>query len=114
MRGEIFNEFLEFSAENVGPEAAATMTTREGTRAAAGYEPARHYELDELVHLADQLAMMRREPRRAVLASFGAHLFQYFAALYPTFLDGAGSAIGVLAGIESHVHGELKKLYPDA
>jgi Haem-NO-binding len=81
---------------------------------AGGYEAACRYDLAELVHLVDQLATARGEPRAAVLSSFGRHLFRYFAALYPTFLDEAGSALGLLAGIDAYVHGELRKLYPDA
>jgi Haem-NO-binding len=113
MRGEIFNEFLEFAAESIGVDAAGTLVTPAGT-AAGGYEAAGRYDLAELLHLVDQLAAARGEPRAQVLRSFGRHLFRYFAALYPTFLDEAGSALGVLAGIETYVHGELRKLYPDA
>jgi hypothetical protein len=113
MRGEIFNEFLEFAAESIGPEAAA-LTARDGRRAATAYEVARHYDLAELTHLADQLATTRGVPRGAVLTSFGVHLFRYFAALYPTFLDEAASVVAFLASINTYVHGELRKLYPDA
>ena len=113
MRGELFNEFLEFAVESVGTEAAA-LTTRDGRRAATAYEVERHYDPSELTHLADQLATIRDVPRSTVLTSFGVHLFRYFAALYPTFLDEAASAVAFLASINTYVHGELRKLYPDA
>jgi hypothetical protein len=113
MRGEIFNELLEFAAESVGSGGTLALTTREG-RCVGRYDGARHYDLDELVHLVDQLATARGESRATVLSHFGAHLFRYFAALYPTFLTQASSAIGLLASIDTYVHGELRKLYPDA
>lgn|SRR5262245_31797900 len=111
MRGEILNEFLEFAADRFGSEAAGALTTCTGE---PRYEGARHYELAQLEDLVDQLATAQGESRRAVLANFGVHLFRYFAALYPTFLDEAESAIALLASIDGYVHGELKKLYPDA
>jgi Haem-NO-binding len=115
MRGEIFNEFLEFAAEVIGPDAAAALTTRDGERARPlRYETAGRYDLAELVHLADGVAGVRSESRSAVLTRFGTHLFGYFAALYPTFLDESVSAIGLLSSIDTYVHGELRKLYPDA
>src|SRR5262249_60877190 len=66
------------------------------------------------LRLVGGLAEVAGEPRAALLESFGAPLFRYFAALYPTFVDGAGSALALLAPIDSHIHGELRKLYPGA
>src|SRR4029450_1393829 len=50
----------------------------------------------------------------AVLSAFGEHLFARFAALYPVFFVGIDSASAFLAGLETHVHGEVRKLHPDA
>src|SRR4029078_2780814 len=44
----------------------------------------------------------------------GAHLFRTLATTYPVFLDGVASALQLLGGIETYVHGEVKKLYPDS
>jgi len=110
MRGEILNEFLEFAADSIGVEAAGALATRPGT----GYEAGGRYDLADLIRLVDQVAAARHEPRATVLTSFGKHLFRYFAALYPTFVDEAGSAPQLLAGIETYIHGELRKLYPDS
>jgi hypothetical protein len=48
------------------------------------------------------------------LRRFGAHLFRTLATLYPVFVDGVGSTLELLSGIERSVHGEVRKLYPDA
>jgi hypothetical protein len=112
MRGEILNEFLEFATEVAG--SSALTRAGDGKGMVAPYDAAGRYELAELVELVDRLAASRGEPPRALLAGFGAHLFRYFAALYPTFVDDARSALALLAAIDTHVHGELRKLYPDA
>src|SRR5262249_21650771 len=108
MRGEILNEFLEFAAEADRVDAAGGPTKSTGT-AARRYEAAGRYDLEELVYLVDQFARARGEPHTAVLTGFGKHLFRYFAALYPTFLEEASSALAVLGGIETYIHGELKQ-----
>jgi hypothetical protein len=66
------------------------------------------------VRRPNQVAAAGGESANALLEGFGKHLFGYFAALYPTFLEQAGSAFELLATIDGHVHGELRKLYPDA
>jgi hypothetical protein len=104
VRGEIFNEFLEFAAERGGSSVASC----------GAYDASGRYDTVDLLRLVDRLAEIVGEPRSALLESFGAHLFRYFAALYPTFVDGAGSALALLAPIDSHIHGELRKLYPGA
>ncbi|HZR83394.1 MAG TPA: heme NO-binding domain-containing protein [Candidatus Binatia bacterium] len=114
MRGEILNELVEFAADSIAPDAAAGLTSRDGASAAAGYEAGRRYELADLVHLADQIAAAAGEERGVVLARFGRHLFRYFATLYPAFLHDASSAVALLSSIDTYVHGELRKLYPDA
>jgi hypothetical protein len=97
---------VEFAAENAGSAVPIGVGAR--------YAAASRYDLGELDALVDRVAAARGEPRGALLARFGAHLFRYFAALYPSFVDDAGSAVALLSPIETHIHGELRKLYPDA
>jgi hypothetical protein len=113
MRGEIFTEFVEFVAERFGPEAAGRVTTPGGRRAGAHYEASGRYDADELIHMVDRLSEARAESRASVLVAFGRHLFRSFAALYPGYLDRAGSALAFLESIDTAVHGQLQKLYPD-
>ena len=105
MRGEILNEFLEFAAGRAGAAALPPATA---------YDGAGRYDLAELVELVDRVAAACGKRRAVLMAQFGAHLFSYFAALYPSFVDDAGSALALLSPIETHIHGELRKLYPDA
>ena len=41
-------------------------------------------------------------------------MFGRFYELYPEFFEGSSTAFDFLAGIEDHVHAEVRKLYPDA
>lgn len=114
MRGEILNEFLEFATDKAGSSVALMRAAADGRSTPASYEAAGRYDLADLVELVDRFAATHGEPRNVLLAAFGAHLFRYFAALYPTFVDDARSALALLAAIDTHIHGELRKLYPDA
>jgi hypothetical protein len=53
-------------------------------------------------------------PVPALVHTFGEHLFGRFHALFPAFFQGITSALDFLEGIETVIHTEVRKLYPDA
>lgn len=114
MRGEIFNELIEFAVAVLGAPAAAGLTSLSGTPACRSYAAAQDHEVAELLHVAAQIAARTECEPTDVLRAFGSHLFGYFAALYPAFVDRAGSAIALLRALDRDVHRELHRLNPEA
>jgi hypothetical protein len=49
-----------------------------------------------------------------LLHAYGTHLFGRFLALFPAFFEAHTDARSFLKGLESHVHTEVRKLYPTA
>jgi hypothetical protein len=114
VKGLLLAEFLEFADREFGAGVAAQLTARSGRGAGDGYRPAGHYDAGELIDLAGRPGGLVGLDRAEVLRRFGRSLFRHFAALYPVFMAGAESALAFLADIDTYVHGEMKKLYPDA
>ena len=106
MRGVILAAFVEFAQRELGASADGLETR--------SYNPLMGYPDDELFALVAQASDAAGVATPDLLRRFGAHLFRTFAALYPVFLDGVESAIDLLRGIETYVHGEVRKLYPEA
>lgn len=106
MKGILFTDFVEF-VERELPSAA-------GQLGHGAYSPLGSYPDDELLALVARAGAAADVPATEVLRRFGAHLFRTLATLYPVFVDGIGSSLQLLGGIETYVHGEVKKLYPDA
>jgi len=106
MKGILFTDFVEFMEREL-PAAAAQVEVR-------AYSPLGSYPEDELLALVARAGKAAGLPVSDVLRRFGAQLFRTLATIYPVFLDGVGSAFELLGGIETYVHGEVKKLYPDA
>ena len=106
MKGIILASFVEFAERELGGAADGLP--------AVSYSPVMGYSDEELFALVARTSEAAGVEIPEVLRRFGAHLFRTFANLYPVFLDGVESAMELLRGIETYVHGEVKKLYPDA
>jgi hypothetical protein len=103
MKGVVLSEFVQFAETRyaVPPPSGA-------------YNSVKTYEFGELLGLVDAAAVRAEGGRSEVLQTFGFHLFGRFVALYPIFFFDAESALDLLGGINSYVHDEVQKLYPDA
>jgi len=104
MKGIIFAEFAEFAAGALPA----------GTEPSVSYDPSASYPDDALLELASRADAAAALPPGESLRRFGAYLFGSFVRLYPVFFVGVESALELLGGIETWVHGEVQKLYPDA
>jgi hypothetical protein len=106
MKGIVFAEFVEFVERRL-PAATDAVTRRH-------YRHDENPPDDELFALVDAAANAAGRPAATVLRDFGEHLFAAFASLYPVFLAGEDSALHLLSRIDTYVHDEVQKLYPDA
>lgn len=114
MKGMVFTEFLEmveakFSADMVDDIIADSNLPNGGAYTAVGT-----YDHEELVKMVVALSNRTKIPAPALVQVFGEHLFGRFNALYPSFFAGISSAMDFLEGIETIIHTEVRKLYPDA
>lgn len=114
MKGMVFTEFLEmvenkFSADMVDDIIADSNLPNGGAYTAVGT-----YDHSELVTMVVALSKRTDIPAPALVQVFGEHLFGRFNALYPSFFAGITSALDFLEGIETVIHTEVRKLYPDA
>jgi hypothetical protein len=106
MKGIVFAEFVEFVERRL-PAAAGCVAGRR-------YRHDENPPDEELLQLVTAVAATAHRSTAAVLRDFGVDLFAAFASLYPVFLAGEDSAIDMLSRIDTYVHDEVQKLYPDA
>jgi hypothetical protein len=114
MKGVVLTEFVDFVDEAYTPAAAAAVRERLAGLCPGGYSAVGSYAHEELLELARVLARAAEEPEDAVLERYGSKLFERFAALYPVFFVDADGALSFLERINTDIHAEVKKLYPDA
>lgn len=112
MKGMVFTEFMDMVEERFGYEVLDRVIDGAGVEAA--YTAVQTYDHAELVRLVVALADETGADAPALLTAYGRHLFGRFHAMYPQYFEGVESSFGFLVRLESFIHPEVKKLYPDA
>ena len=114
MKGIIFSEFLSHVETVFGAEACETMIIRAELPGGGAYTSVGTYDHAELVQMVTTLVEMTEVPPGKLLRDFGQYLFHRLAIAYGAMVAESHSSFDLLANVESYIHVEVRKLYPDA
>ena len=115
MKGMIFTEFMEMVEETQGLEVLDQIIQRAHLSTQGSYTAVGNYDYNELVRLVVELSKLSKVSVPELLHAFGRHVFgRIFVKSYGSFFENARSAFMFLEGIETYIHIEVRKLYPDA
>jgi len=114
MKGMVFTEFLEMVESKFSADMVDDIIDDANLPNGGAYTAVGTYDHAELVAMVVALSKRTDIAVPALVQVFGEHLFGRFHALYPSFFQGVTSALDFLEGIESVIHTEVRKLYPDA
>jgi hypothetical protein len=112
MKGVVFNLLEETVTRAFGADTWDHLVETSGVHGA--YTSLGNYpdaEIEALVVAAMQALSLDRDQ---VLRWFGQQAIPVLNELYPAFFDGPSSARAFTAGINTIIHSEVRKLYPDA
>jgi hypothetical protein len=112
MMGMVFTELMEMVETKFSFDLADRVLARSGqsgTWTAVG-----NYDDAELVAVVTALSEETNLPVSDLLYAYGRHLHGRFMVLYPGFFHGHADAFAFLLGLESRIHTEVRKLWPDA
>jgi len=114
MKGIVFSEFLDMVEGAHGIETVDRLI--EDTQPPSGgvYTTVGTYEAGELVAMVTRLAELTGSRPADLVKSFGGHLYGIFKGRFPEFFKGHVDVFSFLSTIETVIHVEVKKLYPDA
>lgn len=114
MKGIVFTEFIEMVEYKHGFGVANAMIDQSGIDSAGVYSSVGNYHAQELVSMIDALASLTGSSVSTVNMEYGEYLFERFHVLYPRFFESIASPFEMLMMLDSHIHAEVRKLYPDA
>ena len=114
MKGIVFTEFLDMVEAQYGYEMVDYILEESNLESNGIYTSVGTYHHGEIVQLLTNLSVKSKEDAMKLLRSFGEYLFETFLKTYPQFFDAENNALDFLKSIDSHIHVEVQKLYPDA
>lgn len=114
MKGIVFTEFLTMVEEAHGLDMVDTIIENSNLPSGGAYTAVGTYDHTEAVSLVSSLSTETGASVGNLLKSFGEHLFYALIGAYPQFLEGTTNALDFLEKVESYIHVEVRKLYPDA
>lgn len=114
MKGIVFTEFLEMVEGAYGLEMVDTIVTKSNVPSKGVYTAVGTYSHNEIIDLVVALSEETKTPVPDLVKIYGEYLFGTFSKSYPTFFANCDTSFDFLEQIESYIHPEVQKLYPDA
>jgi hypothetical protein len=114
MKGIVFTEFLKMSEEFYGYQLVDSLIEESNLPSKGIYTAVGTYHHSEIVTLLMNLSKKVNVPPNTLLRTFGNYLFLALFKTYPRFFIGSDCAFDLLEKVDSSIHINVKKLYPDA
>lgn len=114
MKGMVFTEFVEFVEEKFGFEVVDAMLEASTLENKGAYTQAANYPFEELAAIVTKLSEITEIELGTLVEVYGRHLFGRIVSLYPPMTKNFTSSIPFIAQVDTFIHPEVKKLYPDA
>jgi len=114
MKGMVFTSFLEMVENKFSLEVADHIIEKADLPSGGSYTSVGTYDHGEMISLVVQLSGKTGIPVADLVKVFGEYLFGQLVSMYPQFLEANPTAFDLLQKVDSYIHVEVRKLYPDA
>jgi|TARA_B110000261_G_C13082475_1_gene356485 hypothetical protein len=114
MKGFIFTNFVDFVEKSNGLEMVDSMISDCDLPSEGIYSAFLSYEFDELKTLLTYVSRQTKTKPEVLLEKFGRFVFPYLIGKHSYIIEKYSNPLELIAGIENHIHVEVKKLYDDA
>ena len=114
MKGMLFTSFLYQVEEQYGLEMVDDLLAEVAPESGGVYITVGNYDHNELIEMIVALSKKIDVSVVHLTKTFGMYLFAELIAAYPQWIDGLHSSFALLQKVDGFIHGEVKKLYPDA
>lgn len=113
MKGVVFTEFIEMSEDQFGFETVDRVIRKSKLPSHGIYTAVGTYDHSEIVALVTNLSQESGLGVADLVQTFGRHLMKRFTEMFPDFFD-VSDVLEFLEHVDGYIHGEVRKLYPDA
>lgn len=113
MKGAVFTEFIEFVEETFSFETSDIMLEPENGIDKI-YTQAGNYPIEELVMMILSVNETEKVEVEDIIYQFGVYLFPKLVRMAPFLVSSAVGTLEVISKVDTYIHIEVKKLYPEA
>lgn len=114
MKGIVFTELVEFVEDQFGYKTADDMLEASMLDHKGAYTQGGNYPYEELVAILTRLSEHVDLSVETLIEVYARHLFSRIVMLYPKITDGFHSVLEFISVVDTFIHPEVKKLYPEA
>ncbi len=114
MLGVVFTEFMDMVEDRFSADMVDDIIDDAAVSSGGAYTAVGRYDHKEMVALVAALSRHSGLAVDDLIHAFGHHLFGRFVERYPVFFSEVHSPVDFLMSVETHIHTEVRKLYPDA
>jgi len=114
VKGLVFTEFMDMVEATYGLDMLDQLLDETQPASGGAYTAVGTYDHNELVAMLGCLSRRIQAPLPQLLRDFGEQLFGRFVERYPEFFVAPRNSFEFLATVDDTVHGEVRKLYPNA
>ena len=114
MKGIISTEFLEMAEAEFGIQTVDKITSLVELHDQGAYTAVGNYPHGDMIAMLGALSKEAGLEQTDLLTAYGRYLFKTFTREYSAFFKNISSSQEFLNGIETVIHSEVRKLYPDA
>ena len=114
MKGIVFTEFLDLVESKFGIETVEGIIEKTNLKSKGAYTSIGTYEFSEMLSLLTNLSKKTSISIDDLLHIYGLHFFSILEQNYPKIINKYKYPIDLLSSIDSHIHVQVRKIYPDA
>jgi len=114
MKGLVFTSFLHLVEKEYGLEMVDKVINDAAPASCGIYTTVGNYDHAELITMIAVLSKKIDLSTSHLTKTFGIYLFAELMAAYPQWITNLNSSFALLSKVDGFIHGEVKKLYPDA
>jgi hypothetical protein len=114
LKGIIFSEFLNLVEAKFGLKTVDEIIEKSDLESEGIYTSIGTYSFSEMLQLLTHLSAKTNISIDDLLLVYAEHFFSVIEDSYPGLLASFKGPIEMISSIESHIHVEVRKIYPDA
>lgn len=114
MKGIVFVELLKMAEDMLGEACVDAVLDNTPLESGGAYSAVGNYPCAELTALIAGFSKVTDLPGHELQRIFGHWMMDVFARHYPDFFKANPDALSMLESIETEIHVEVRKLYPES